>query len=170
MRVFKKMLTVAAMATVLKLVGAASIDPQELEDIKEGLHILDKILKAITALGDDLEIVADNDNDNTMIEEIEKVLGAERFKNAEDAIKNMRSDISVLRGVMDFMEEFIKAEKIVEALGAENLEEIGQVFDEFIKEMDELQGEQECNFAVAQTAPSVAATVLMTTTAVWAFA
>jgi len=189
MRVFKKMLTVAAMATVLKLVGAASIDPdsfdQELEDMKETVQILTKMGEAIAALGNGLEtlgnsldwnvINADAVNDNTMLEKIKEALGADGFKKAGKAIKNMKSAMSGLSGFIEFMEvadDEEKEDKIAEALGAENLKKIEQVFDEFNEEMDELfpDDQQESNFAVAQTAPSVAATVLLTTTAVWAFA
>jgi len=180
MRVFKKMLTVAAMATVLKLVGAASIDPdsfdQELEDMKEFVQILTKTGDAITAMGEELESIADSTLLSADKLLIKKALG-DRFKKAGEAIKNMKS--GRFSGVAEFMEvvEFVeddeeKAKKIEDALGAENLEKFEQVFDEFNEEMDELfpDDQQESNFAVAQTAPSVAATVLLTTTAVWAFA
>jgi len=183
MRVFKKMLTVAAMATVLKLVGAASIDPdsfdQELEDMKEFVQILTKMGEPLTALGfkalgnrlGRLETTADN----AMLEKIKEALGVDGFKKAGKAIKNMKSAMSGLSGFIEFMEvadDEEKEDKIAEALGAENLKKIEQVFDEFNEEMDELfpDDQQESNFAVAQTAPSVAATVLLTTTAVWAFA
>jgi len=184
MRVFKKMLTVAAMATVLKLVGAASIDPdsfdQELEDMKEFVQILTKMGEPLTALGfkalgnrlGRLETTADN----AMLEKIKEALGVDGFKKAGKAIKNMKSGrfsgIEEFMEVMKIADDYEKAKKIVEALGAENFEEIEQVFDEFNEEMDELiqDDQQESNFAVSQTAPSVAATVLLTTTALWAFA
>jgi len=181
MRVFKKMLTVAAMATVLKLVGAASIDPdsfdQELEDMKEFVQILTKTGDAITAMGEELESIADSTLLSADKLLIKKALGVDGFKKAEEAIKNMKS--GRFSGVAEFMEvvEFVeddeeKVKKIEDALGAEILEELEQVFDAFNEEMDELiqDDQQESNFAVAQTAPSVAATVLLTTTAVWAFA
>jgi len=180
MRVFKKMLTVAAMATVLKLVGAASIEDMKwMEDMKEFaefVQILTKMGEAITALGNDLDTIADWNNDNTMLEKIKEALGVDGFKKAGKAIKNMKSGrfsgIEEFMEVMKIADDYEKAKKIVEALGAENFEEIEQVFDEFNEEMDELiqDDQQESNFAVSQTAPSVAATVLLTTTALWAFA
>jgi len=179
MRVFKKMLTVAAMATVLKLVGAASIDPdsfdQELEDMKEFVQILTKTGDAITAMGEELESIADSTLLSADKLLIKKALGVDGFKKAEEAIKNMKS--GRFSGVAEFMkiaDDEEKVEKIEEALGVRDsgLEIFGQVFYEFNEEMDELfpDFQQESNFAVAQTAPSVAATVLLTTTAVWAFA